>query len=269
MKFVAGALLFLLCCFPQPALPLTTDEITTHQARLKGSLIAHKIAFWAELFIGTPYDTDPLGDYVRRAVIVADERVDCMYLTFRTVELALTNTPDEAVQKALTMRFRTLGIADGRVVNYDERYQDGGEMVSSDKYGDEITNRLGKTHEIADATGKGIIRFLPGSELRKAAGALQTGDIIFFIRDPSRREAGEVVAHMGIVKVEEPTDQSGRKVFLIHASGNKRRGGLVKKVPLDEYIAGMQHVGAKVSRFTESAPSIKPIQPIEPMKLIF
>jgi len=89
MRFVAGVLLFLLCCFPQPALPLSTDEITTYQSRLKGSPVAHKIAFWAELFIGTPYDTDPLGEYVRRAVVVADERVDCMYLTFRTAELAL------------------------------------------------------------------------------------------------------------------------------------------------------------------------------------
>jgi len=63
------------------------------------------------------------------------------------------------------------------------------------------------------------------------------------------------LAHMmGIVKVEESIGQNGRKVFLIHASGNKRRGGSVKKVPLDAYIAGMQHVGAQVSRFTERSP---------------
>ena len=48
-----------------------------------------RIAFWAEQYIDVPYDTDPWGDYVRKNVIVADERVDCMYLTFRSVELAL------------------------------------------------------------------------------------------------------------------------------------------------------------------------------------
>ena len=79
-------------------------------------------------------------------------------------------------------------------------------------------------------------------------------DEITTIRDPSRREAGEVVAHMGIVKVEESIGQNGRKMFLIHASGNKRRGSSVKKVPLDAYIVGMQHVGAQVSRFTERSP---------------
>ncbi len=110
MRFPAAALLFLLCSIPHTALSFTPDEISAHQARLKGLSTAQKIAFWAEQFVGTPYDTDPLGDYVRRAVIVADERVDCMYLTFRVTELALTNTPEEAVQKALVLRFRTLGM---------------------------------------------------------------------------------------------------------------------------------------------------------------
>ena len=63
------------------------------------------------------------------------------------------------------------------------------------------------------------------------------------------------LAHMmGIVKVEESIGQNGRKMFLIHASGNRRRGSSVKKVPLDAYIVGMQHVGAQVSRFTERSP---------------
>ncbi len=256
MRFVAGALLLLLCHIPQPALTfVTTDEVGIYQSRLKESPIGPRIAFWAEQFIGTPYDTDPLGDYVRRSVIVADERVDCMYLTFRAAEIALTSTPEEAVQKALFMRFHTAGILkDGKVVNYDDRYQDGGEMISSGKYGDDITTRLGKTHDIPDALGNGTIHFLPVAELQKAAEGLQTGDIIFFIRDPSRREAGEVVAHMGIVKVEARADQNGYRVYLIHASGNKRRGGAVKKISLDEYISDMQHIGAKVSRFKENTP---------------
>ena len=248
MGFVAGALLLLLCCFPQTALPFTADEISARQSRLREIPIGDRVVFWAEQFIGTHYDMDPLGEYVRRAVIVADERVDCMYLTFRTVELALANGPEEAIDKALFMRFHTRGILkEGRVINYDDRYRDGVEMVNSGKYGDEITAQLGEPHYITAPRGGDRIGFLPTGELRRATGALQTGDIIFFIKDPSRREAEEVVAHTGIVSKDQRTGE----VCLIHASGTKKRGGSVKKIPLNSYLANMQHIGAKVLRFKE------------------
>ena len=142
MRFVVGTLLFLLCCLPQPALPFTADEISALQPRLRESSVGNRIAFWAEQFIGTPYDMDPLGDYVTRALIVADERVDCMYLTFRAVELALSNSPEEAVGKALTMRFHAQGVLkDGKVTNYDDRYQDGIDMIGSGKYGARLFSR--------------------------------------------------------------------------------------------------------------------------------
>ena len=68
---------------------LSAEEIANVQPTLEGKPLGEKIAFWAEKFLGTPYDRDPLGEYVTRAAIEADEKVDCMYLTFRAVELAL------------------------------------------------------------------------------------------------------------------------------------------------------------------------------------
>jgi hypothetical protein len=62
---------------------------------------------------------------------------------------------------------------------------------------------------------------------------------------------GGLVAHMGIIKVEQKNGRLGRTVYLIHASGTKKRGGLVKKVLLDEYLSHMQHAGAKISRLSE------------------
>jgi hypothetical protein len=255
MRFLIGALLFLLGCLPQAALSFTADEINVLLPRIKESPVGHRIAFWAEQFIGTPYDTDPLGDYVRRDLIVADERVDCMYLTFRAVELALANSPEEAVDKAFTTRFHTHGILkDGKVVNYDDRYQDGMDMITSGKYGVEITARLGKTREISDLNSDGAIDFLPASELRKSLGQVNTGDIIFFVRDPARSEAGGIIAHIGILKVEQRNGGPGRTVYLVHASGTKKRGGYVKKVLLDEYLLHMQHAGAKISRLNDGSP---------------
>jgi hypothetical protein len=250
--YKVGALLFLLVCLPQAALPFTDDEISVLLPRVKERPVGDRIAFWAEQFIGTPYDTDPLGDYVRRAAIVADERVDCMYLTFRAVELALTDSPEEAINKALTMRFHTRGILkDGKVLNYDNRYQDGIDMVRSGKYGAEITARLGKTRQVAGPDSEGPIDFLPASELRKSMGQVNTGDIIFFVRDPARSKIGGLIAHIGILKVEQRNGGSGRTVYLVHASGTKKRGGSVKKVLLDEYLLHMQHAGTKISRLND------------------
>jgi hypothetical protein len=249
MRFAAGALLFLLCCLPQPVLPITAGEINALEPRLRESPVGNRIAFWAEQFIGTPYDMDPLGDYVTRAAIVADERVDCMYLTFRAVELALTSSPEGAIDKALTTRFHTQGVLrDGRVTNYDERYQDGIDMIKSGKFGAEITTRLGKARQIVEPTSSDPIDFLPAVEIQRGMDRLNTGDIVYFVRDPSKRSVGGVIAHMGIIKVEMTNGGSAHAVYLIHASGTKKRGGSVKKVLLDEYLSHMQHAGAKISR---------------------
>ena len=134
---------------------LTGEEIQKSQILLRGKPIGEKIAFWAEKFIGVPYDRDPLGEYVSRAAIVSDERVDCMYLTFRAVELALSGTPEEAIQVALERRFHSKGVLkEGRVINYDDRFEYGEDMIESGKWGREITSEVGKTMKIEGARGK-------------------------------------------------------------------------------------------------------------------
>ena len=108
----------------QVCFALTDKEIQKFQSSLMNELVGEKIAFWAEKFVGAPYDKDPMGEYVTRATILADERVDCMYLTFRAVELALSRTPEEAIQIALERRFHSKGILkDGKVVNYEDRFE--------------------------------------------------------------------------------------------------------------------------------------------------
>jgi hypothetical protein len=140
------------------------------------------------------------------------------------------------------------------VTNYDERYQDGIEMIKSGKYGVEITARLGKARQIEEPNSGDSIDFLPAAEMQRGMNQLNTGDIVYFVRDPSRRAVGGIIAHMGILKVESKNGGSVRTVYLIHASGTKKRGGSVKKVLLDEYLAHMPHVGAKISRINNSSP---------------
>ena len=232
---------------------MTADEILLLQARLSKLPLNKRIASWASRFIGTPYDTDPLGLYVRTNRIVADEKVDCMYLTFRSVELAETNTPGEAIDRALNLRFITQGkAADGLVTNYDERFQYGEDMVMSGKWGRNITADLGATTQIAGSRGKDVVDILPKNVLatRTLQKKLQDGDIIYWVKDPKKRAVEEIVAHLSIVRIK-----SG-KPYLIHAGGDKDRqdkpgGGVVKEVPFSDYVRNMRFIGAFVTRFEQ------------------
>ncbi len=222
---------------------LTDEEIQKFQSLLKAQPVGERIAFWAERFVGIPYDPDPMGEYVTRATIVADERVDCMYLAFRAVELALSRTPEEAIQIALERRFHSKGILmDKKVVNYEDRFEYGEDMIFSGKWGREITSETGKTMRIKGSRGRDFVEILPSEHLLKGLRKLKSGDILFFVKKPEERKVDEIIGHIGIVKVE-------REVYLIHAGGTKRKGGEVKKVLLKEYLLKMPFIGAKITRF--------------------
>lgn len=224
------------------------QEILNLQEDQRKKPIGERIAFWAENFIGIPYDEDPQGIYVSRVAVVADEEVDCMYLTFRAVELALSNSPQEAVQIALDKRFHSRGILqDGKVVNYDDRFQYGEDMIVSGKWGKEITSAIGRNIQIQGSRGRNFWDILPPTELLAGAKNLRSGDILFFITPPEKRKLDEAVGHIGIIKVEQKL--RSKEFFLIHASGTKNKGGAVKKVLLKEYILRMPFVGVKITRF--------------------
>jgi hypothetical protein len=231
--------LFLLDCFA-----LTDKEIQEFQRDLKERPVGERIAFWAEKFLGTPYDKDPLGEYVSKAAIVVDERVDCMYLTFRTVELSLSHTPEEAIQIALEKRFHSKGIfKEGKVVNYDDRFEYGEDMILSGKWGREITRDIGNPLRIKGSRGRDFVDILLPDELYRGLRKLKNGDIVFFIKKPEERKVGEIVGHIGILKIEQ--DQ---EAYLIHASGTKERGGMVKKALLKDYVSQMPFIGVKITR---------------------
>jgi cell wall-associated NlpC family hydrolase len=232
---------------------MTADEIFLAQARAARLPLDKRIAYWAGRFIGTPYDPDPLGLYVRTNRIVADEKVDCMYHAFRSVELAQSSTPGDAINRALNLRFITQGkLVDGLVMNYDERFQYGEDMVFSGKWGKNITADLGATRQIVGSRGKDTVDILPKNALaaRALQKKLQDGDVIFWVKDPKKRAVEEIVAHLSIVHIK-----SG-KPYVIHAAGDKARegrpgGGAVKEVSLADYVRTTRFIGAFVTRFEQ------------------
>ena len=236
----------ILCAANGGAIP--PEEAQRLQSAIGGKPVGERIALWAEQFIGLPYDKDPLGEYVTRATIVADERVDCMYLTFRAVELALSRTPGEAIQIALDKRFHSRGILkEGKVANYEDRFEYGEDMIQSGKWGKDITSQIGRTARIRGSRGYDHYEVLPPHEIPRKREKLQSGDILFFFKIPDKRVVEEGVGHIGIVKVEKKNSE--KNIYLIHASGTKGSGGVVKKVLLIDYLSGMPFVGVKVTRF--------------------
>jgi hypothetical protein len=235
----------------QPCFAFTDEEIQKFQSLLKDKPIGERIAFWAEKFIGVPYDMDPLGEYVSRATIVADERVDCMYLTFRAVELALSHSPEGAIQIALEKRFHSKGVLkDGRVMNYDDRFEYGEDMIESGKWGKDITSEIGRITKIKGSRGRDFVESLSTDTLLKGMKKFKSGDILFFIKKPEVRKREEIVGHIGVLKVEKnPMNREGKEIYLIHASGIKEKSGVVKKVLLREYLSKMPFVGVKITRF--------------------
>jgi hypothetical protein len=231
--------------------PLAAEDIQKNQNLVNTRPIGERIAFWGEQFVGAPYDVDPLGEYVRSEKIVCDYRVDCMYLVFRAVELAQANTPEGAMDRSLDLRFRTRGrIEGGRVINYDERFAYAEDMISSGRWGRDITTEMGESVDIQGLRRGEKTPMLSRGELLKSEvySKLKTGDLIFFVEDPTKRSAGELIGHLGIIKVENGS------LLLIHASGLKSSdqrpgGGVVKKADLLEYFTNMKFIGAKFTRF--------------------
>lgn len=249
---VMVSLIVLAIAFPVSSVSaFTEDEIRFFQGDMVGWPLGERIAFWAKKFVGTPYDTDPLGEYVVRRAIVADERVDCMYLTFRALELAMGHTPEEAVSIALDKRFQGRGVLkDNMVVNYDERFQYGEDMIDSGKWGREKTGDIGPLTYIRGERGRDRVGMVSKGAIlqlltrgKMSDQVFRSGDFVFFLKPPDKRVAGEIVGHIGIIKRE------GNNLYLIHASGRKNYGGAVKMVFFKDYVSSMPFAGVRVTRF--------------------
>lgn len=241
-----------------PYKPYSDKEIQERQNLVAPLPVGFRIAYWAEQFRNLPYDTDPLGKYVRTRKIVYDQEMDCMYLVFRSVELALSKTPEGAVEKALDLRFKTKGRLgkDNEVLNYDERFDYAEDMIASGKWGKDITAEIAPTREVPGSRGYKKVEYIPKAELmeEKYYSRLKDGDIIYFIKDPAKRVVGEIVGHLGIIKMEAEPESGTQAPFLINASGTKTSathcgGGFVKKVPLVDYLSKTSFIGAKFTRF--------------------
>jgi len=226
-------------------------EIDAEMAKLAPLPVGERIAAWADWFyqLGDTtyvYGRDPQG-YVTQGRLVDDCHTDCVLFFYRTTELGRSSSALEAVQFAFGTRFYGASLEevvrpDGRV-DYDTpvHLEYAMDILRSGYWGADITASLGPT--VADAAGAarypaGTVTYVPKEKL--VAEKLQSGDIVYFITDEttprgrSVREIGDLIGHLGIIKVENGTP------VLIHAA-SKGLAGLypgarVEKVPLATYL---------------------------------
>jgi len=160
----------------------------------------------------------------------------------------MSQTPEEAIRIALDKRFIERGILRNNVVvNYQDRFQYGEDMLDSGKWGREITGEIGPLTSIKGSRGRAKVDMVSKKYLIKyfkeiSQHNINNGDIVFFIKSPGSRVADEIVGHIGIIKRE------GKDIYLIHASGRKLRDGEVRKVLLLDYVSTMSFAGVRVSR---------------------
>lgn len=206
--------------------------------------VGDDIVRYAKKFIGVTYDSDPLGSYVRNRVIVYDREVDCMYLTFRSVELAFGGDESKSIEVALDKRFKTRGIlSNGIVVNYEDRFEYGEDMFLSGKWGKLIATDGNIVKKVFSERLGRYISYIPKESFKEIISSVRNGSIIFFVKDPSRSKKGEVVGHLGILEVYRG------QVFLIHASGIKGKGGKVKREKLQDYLKRSKYIGFVITSF--------------------
>jgi hypothetical protein len=70
------------------------------------------------------------------------------------------------------------------------------------------------------------------------------------VKKPEKRQVGEIIGHIGIIRVEQGKKEEGKGgAYLIHASGVKGKGGMVKEILLKDYLSEMPFIGARITRF--------------------
>jgi len=209
--------------------------------------VSENIVKCANGFIGTPYDVNPIGQYVENKDIVYDAEMDCMYFVFRCTELANASFNEEESQKiGLNLRFKTQGVigSEGKVENYDERFDYAEDMVLSKKWGKNVTRKIGKLSKIEGRRGIAEFEYVKNADIE--IEKFKNGDIIFWVKPFKKRVIGEIIGHLGFIELNEGN------VYFVHASGVKnkeKQSDGVTKILLKEYLVKTKFIGVAVKRF--------------------
>ena len=205
-----------------------------------GSGLGDKIVKYANSFIGTPYDRLPIGLYVQSRKLIIDDEIDCMYLVFRSIPLALADGDNKkAFEIACDKMFHDKCKLDkyGLVINYENRFDYSEDMIYSGKWGKSIYSD-NEMSVMAGSRHYKRFHYVKSQDFinsKKLQQRVQNGDILFLFKFPEKRsKSQDAIGHLGILEVGRDGE-----IHLIHASGVKRYDvpqGKVVKVKLIDYL---------------------------------
>lgn len=212
--------------------------IATNVANGEG--LGNKIVRYANSFIGTPYDRIPIGLYVQSRKLIIDDEIDCMYLVFRSIPLALADGDNKkAFEIACDKMFHDKCKLDkyGLVINYENRFDYGEDMIFSGKWGKSIYSD-NEMSVMAGSRHHKRFHYVKSQDFinsKKLQQRVQNGDILFLFKFPEKRsKSQDAIGHLGILEVGKDGE-----IYLIHAGGSKRYDvpqGKVVKVKLTKYL---------------------------------
>ncbi|MCA9729334.1 MAG: hypothetical protein KC729_16720 [Candidatus Eisenbacteria bacterium] len=241
---------------------VASDRLDAAMRLFQDLPLGERVAAWASWFadlggIEYRYGRGP-GGYVTEGRICQDDSTDCVLFMYRVTELARSTSAEEAVQFAFGTRFYGASIdqavRDDGTVDYDNEahleYSE--DMIHSEIWGKDVTESVGLSLEEL-----GGIKYVPSASIEY--GALQNGDIIWFVGDPAGTALGSeadpespptVVQHVGIL------DRRRGEVDLVHAAARPILGvydhpGVVR-IPLQAYLHRVDRFrGIVVTRLVE------------------
>jgi hypothetical protein len=228
------------------------EELRARFDAVRSLAIGDRIASWASFFLERNEAVYVFGDapggYVHEGRLIDDRATDCVLFSSRVVELATSDSPEEAVDRALSLRFPGCPLDEilaehGVDFAHPSRLRYGEDMIASGGYGADVTSTVGEL-SLDPGTGRarhGAIAFVRSNAVR--TGALRNGDLAFFVLDPEhggarrvREETGATIGHMGIVRTP-----AGRETQLVHAAlralPGEYEGNRIVTVALETYLA--------------------------------
>jgi len=250
------------------------EELRAHFERVRPLPIGERIASWASFFLERNEAVYVFGDapggYVHEGRLLDDRATDCVLFSSRVVELATSESPEEAVGRALALRFPGCALDEllgpgGLDFAHPSRLRFGEDMIASGGYGADVTSTVGELTPDAGTSriAPGAIAFVRSNAMD--VRALRAGDLAFFVLDPGhegarrvREETGAAIGHMGIVAIPP-----GKAVQLVHAAlralPGTYEGNRIVSVALEEYLRRVDRfAGMIVTRLDETKPLTSP-----------
>jgi hypothetical protein len=240
---------------------IASDRLNAAVRLFQDRPLGERVAAWASWFadlggIEYLYGRAP-GGYVSEGRICQDDRLDCILFMYRVTELARSTSAEEAVQFAFGTRFYGASIEgavreDGSVdYDNDAHLEYSEDMIASEIWGKNVTESVGLTIEQSAVEG---LAYVPSASIEY--GALQNGDIIWFVGDPAPLDGSDTPSRQTVIQHVGVLDRRQGEVDLVHAAARPIPGvyetpGVVR-IPLQTYLHRVDRFkGIVVTRLIE------------------